>query len=120
MPRVPKPSDLLARIGRAIQSFTESPITNLVKGLLLLLIGLSEASHTLREDVENMKLRVGHGIVIIGFFSILDTLPKFIEGIEASKRYVDYRKRKTTPTTGTTTEPEVDPRSERDDSPPPV
>ena len=56
-------------------------------GILLLLIGLSEASHTLREDIENLQLRVGHGLVLIGFFSILDSVPRLIEGLEASKRY---------------------------------
>ncbi len=120
MPPVPKPNDLLARTGRAIRSFVESPTTNLVKGLLLLLIGLSEVSHTLREDFANKKLRVGHGMVIIGFFSILDTLPHFIAGIEASKRYVDYRKRRATRATGTAAEPEAGPRSEQDDQPPTV
>ena len=34
-----------------IKSFVENPITNLVKGVALLLIGLTDASHTFREDI---------------------------------------------------------------------
>lgn len=84
--------DRLARAGRAIRSFVESPVTNLVKGVLLLLIGLSEASHTLRDDIQHWHLRVGHGLLVIGFFSVLDSVPRFIEGWEASERYVESRK----------------------------
>ena len=92
--------DLLARAGRVIRAFVDSPVTNLVKGALLLLIGLSEVSHTLKEDVEKGHLRVGHGLVILGLFSVLDTVPRFIEGLEASRRYVDYRKSRGAPAPG--------------------
>jgi hypothetical protein len=95
-----KENDPLARVEHAIRSFSENPFTNLVKGILLLLIGLSEASHTLREDIENWHLRVGHGLVIIGFFNILDTIPRFLEGLEASGRYVRSRKSRGAPDPG--------------------
>jgi hypothetical protein len=93
MTSLPTKDELLSRVGRAIRAFVESPTTNLVKGIVLLLIGLSEASRTLREDLQTMQLRAGHGLVLIGLFNVLDTLPHFIEGIEASIRYVDARKR---------------------------
>jgi hypothetical protein len=113
-------NDPLARAGRAIRFLVESPVTDLVKGLLLLLIGLSEASHTLREDVENRRLRVGHGLVIIGLFSVLDSVPRFIEGVEASKRYVDYRKSGGEPPTGPGAGPGgPEPRGDADDLPRP-
>jgi hypothetical protein len=93
-------NDPLARAGRAIRSFVENPVTNLVKGLLLLFIGLSEASHTLKEDIESWHLRVGHGLVVIGLFGVLDAVPHLIEGLEASSRYVDYRKSRGSPPPG--------------------
>ena len=34
------------KVARAITSFVENPVTNLVKGIALLLIGLTDASHT--------------------------------------------------------------------------
>jgi hypothetical protein len=87
-------SDRSDRIAHAIQTFVEHPITNLVKGIVLLLIGVSEAARTFREDLANGRLRVGHGLVIIGIFSVLDALPHLIEGLDASRRYLDSRGRK--------------------------
>jgi hypothetical protein len=88
-------SDRSDKIARAIQTFVEHPITNLVKGIVLLLIGVSEAARTFGEDLANGRLRVGHGLVIIGIFSILDALPHLIEGLDASRRYLESRGRKT-------------------------
>lgn len=78
-------------IARAIKSFVENPVTNLVQGAVLLWIGLSDASKTLYNDLSQKQLRVGHGLIIIGLFGILNALPQFIEGVEAGKRYHDLR-----------------------------
>jgi hypothetical protein len=64
-----------------------------VKGIVLLLIGVSEAARTFREDLTHWRFRVGHGLVIIGIFSILDALPHFVEGLDASRRYLESRGR---------------------------
>ncbi len=85
----------LDRIARGIQAFLENPYTNLFKGAALFVIGLSEASRTLSDDVAHAHLRVGHGLIIIGLFGMLDTIPKFLEGLEASKRYLDLRSKAT-------------------------
>jgi hypothetical protein len=90
-------SDRGVRIARAINSFVENPVTELVKGVLLLLIGLSEAWKTLLNDLTHMQLRVGHGLIIIGLFGILGSVPSFIEGVEAGKRYLDLREDKSRP-----------------------
>ena len=90
-------SDRWDRIARAINSFVENPITNLVKGVALLFIGLSEASRTFTEDLTQRHLRVGHGLIIIGFFGILEALPHLIEGLEAGKRYAELRAKKRDP-----------------------
>jgi hypothetical protein len=79
------------KIARTIAAFVEHPVTNLVKGVVLLLIGLTEASHTFRVDVANGRVRVGHGLVIIGLFSILDALPHLIEGLDASRKYLEAK-----------------------------
>jgi len=79
------------RIARAIAAFVEHPVTNLVKGIVLLLIGLTEAARTFREDIANGRVRVGHGLIIIGLFSILDALPHLIEGLEASGKYLESK-----------------------------
>jgi hypothetical protein len=82
------------KLARAINSFVENPVTNLVKGVALLLIGLSDASHTFRDDISHGQVRVGHGLIIIGIFGILETLPHFIESLEAGARYLEFRKKK--------------------------
>ena len=64
------------RIAHAIETFVEHPITNLVKGIVLLLIGLTEAARTFHEDLASGHLRVGHGLMIIGLFSMLEALPQ--------------------------------------------
>jgi hypothetical protein len=80
------------RIAYAIKTFVENPVTNLVKGMVLLLIGLSDASHTLRDDLTHWHVRLGHGLVIIGLFGILSALPQFIEGLAAGERFLEHRK----------------------------
>jgi hypothetical protein len=93
------------RIARAISAFVENPITTAVKGAVLVLIGVSEASRTLMEDIKHQQLRVGHGLILIGLFSILESVPHFIEGLEASKKYLDLREKKAHPEPGSSAGP---------------
>jgi hypothetical protein len=87
-------NDRWDRLARAITVFVEHPVTNLVKGIVLLAIGVTEAARTFREDIEHGHIRVGHGIIIIGIFSILEAIPHVIEGLDASSKYLEGRKRK--------------------------
>ncbi len=79
------------KVAHAISAFVEHPITILVKGIVLLAIGLSEAARTFREDLASGRVRVGHGLVIIGLFSILDSLPHLIEGLAAGGKYLSLK-----------------------------
>ena len=90
-------SNYLHRIDRAITRFVENPVTNLVKGVALFLIGLSEASKTFSDDLTHKQLRVGHGLIIIGIFGILGALPQLIDGLEAGGRYLERRDKKAPP-----------------------
>jgi hypothetical protein len=87
-------SDRKEKLAGGIKRFVENPFTNLVKGLALLVIGLSEASHTLLDDITHRHLRVGHGLIILGFFSVLGALPHLIDGLEASQRYHELQAKK--------------------------
>jgi hypothetical protein len=87
-------SDRRGRVARGIKSFVENPITKLIEGLCLLLIGLSDASHTFRDDVTQGHARAGHGLIILGVFSILGALPPFIDSLEAGERYLELREAK--------------------------
>ena len=68
-----------------------------MKGIALLLIGLSDASRTFTDDLAHKQLRVGHGLIIIGAFAILGALPHLIDGLEAGKRFLDSRGEKAGP-----------------------
>jgi hypothetical protein len=82
------------RLARKIRAFVENPITNLVNGALLFLIGLTEASRTFEDDVANRQLRVGHGLILIGLFSALQALPHLLAGLDASGRYLESKDHK--------------------------
>ncbi len=84
-------NDPWQRIARAISAFVKNPAVNLVKGIVLLYIGVSEASRTFREDIMHGHVGVGHGILIIGVFSILDALPHVIDGLDASSVFLDRK-----------------------------
>lgn len=79
------------RIAGAIRSFVENPITLLVKGGLLILIGLSEASRTFRDDFARGHFSLGHGLILIGVFSVLDSLPHLIDGLDSGGKYLELR-----------------------------
>jgi hypothetical protein len=82
------------RVARAIDRFVDNPVTNLVNGTMLLLIGFSEASRTFTDDLARGQFRVGHGLILIGAFGILRTLPNLIESLEAGRRYMELRNRR--------------------------
>jgi hypothetical protein len=82
-----------SKFSRAISAFVENPVVNLVKGLSLLLIGVADAYDTFRDDLAHGHVRVGHGLVIIGLFSILGALPHLIDALEAGSRYLELRER---------------------------
>ena len=81
-------------ISQRIQIFVDNAITNLVKGLVLLLIGLSDAFDSLGDDVSHGKVRIGRGLIIIGLFSMLGAVPQLIESLEAGVRFLKLREEK--------------------------
>ena len=73
----PKP-----RVIDMIKAFVEHPTTRLVMALILILSGFIETLDTVKEDVSNLKIRVGHGIILLGFVNAFSSLPAVIDGIE--------------------------------------
>jgi hypothetical protein len=106
------PDDRRDSLSNRIRAFLENPYTNLVKGLALLTIGLAEASATFKEDVAHGRLRVGHGLIIIGLFSLLEPLPHLLDSLEAGTRYLDKRSAKFKPI------PPAEPEKERESAGP--
>jgi hypothetical protein len=89
-----KVSERRVKIARAIQSFVDNPIVILLKGLTLILIGLSGAWHTLVDDIVHGHIRLGHGLILLGVFNVLDSLPHLVGGLEATQRYLETQNAK--------------------------
>jgi hypothetical protein len=79
------------RIARALKGFVDHPITKLVVGLILIASGLIEAYDTVLDDLHRLRVRVGHGVVILGVVNVLASLPEVIEGIENWIIYLEGR-----------------------------
>jgi hypothetical protein len=75
------------RIALALQRFVDNPITKLGVGLILIASGLIEAYDTVLDDLHRLRVRVGHGVIILGVVHVLAGLPEVIEGIE---RWLSY------------------------------
>jgi hypothetical protein len=81
----------LQRLARALKRFVDHPVTKLVVGLILIVSGLIEAYDTVLDDLHRLRVRVGHGVVILGVVNVLASLPEVIEGIEQWLNYLDRR-----------------------------
>jgi len=78
---------------RRVRAIVDHPLTNVVKGFALMLIGVSDASDTFREDLQRGHFRAGHGLILIGLFSVLNGLPYLIESLDSIGRYFEVRDR---------------------------
>jgi hypothetical protein len=79
------------RLALALKRFVDHPLTKLVVGLILIASGLIEAYDTVLDDLHRLRVRVGHGVVILGIVNVLASLPEVIEGIERWLSYLDGR-----------------------------
>jgi hypothetical protein len=78
-------------LAHRISAFVENPVTNLLKGITLLLIGIGYATQTFQDDVVHKRLHVGQGLIIIGLFSILGAVPHLIGAMDAGERFLERR-----------------------------
>jgi hypothetical protein len=79
------------RVAQALKRFVDHPVTKLFVGLILIISGLIEAYDTVLDDVHRLRVRVGHGVVILGVVNVLASLPEVIEGIEHWLNYLEKR-----------------------------
>jgi hypothetical protein len=79
----------LRRLAHALKHFVDHPVTKLAVGLILIVSGLIEAYDTVLDDVHHLRVRVGHGVVILGVVNVLASLPEVIEGIERWLSYLE-------------------------------
>jgi hypothetical protein len=74
---------------RTIKRWVDSPILNLLVGVVMFGTGLMEAWATLGDDIATMKLGGHHGIAVFGLFSIIKSLPDLFSGAEYATRRFD-------------------------------
>ena len=86
-------SDHKNKIASKLKAFVDHPVTKLIKGIALILIGLADASRTIETDLNPWHLHVGHGLVLIGVFGILDALPNVLDGLESGVRFLERREK---------------------------
>jgi hypothetical protein len=79
------------RIALALKRFVDHPTTKLVVGLILIASGLIETYDTVLDDVHHLRVRVGHGVLVLGVVNVLASLPEVIDGMERWLRYLDSR-----------------------------
>jgi hypothetical protein len=79
------------RLAETLSAFVEHPTTRLVVALILILSGFIETYDTLREDMSQLRVRVGHGIIILGFVNAFSSLPAVIDGIERWLKAAELR-----------------------------
>ena len=89
-PAAQRPSRL-RRIALALKRFVDHPMTRLGVGLILIASGLMEAYDTVLDDFHRLRVRVGHGVVLLGVVNVLASLPDVIQGIEHWLRYLEGR-----------------------------
>ncbi len=78
----PADSDRLPRVSRWIKAFVDNPFTKLTVGLILIVTSSLETYYSFHDDLNHVRIRVHHGIVILGFVNVLAALPSLIEGLE--------------------------------------
>jgi hypothetical protein len=81
----------LRRLARALKQFVDHPVTKLAVGLILIVSGLIEAYDTVLDDLHHLRVRVGHGVVILGIVNVLASLPEVIDGIERWLSYLEAK-----------------------------
>jgi hypothetical protein len=79
------------KIALVLKRFVDHPLTKLGVGLILIASGLIEAYDTVLDDLHRLRVRVGHGVVILGVVNVLASLPEVIEGLQHWLGYLEGR-----------------------------
>jgi hypothetical protein len=79
------------RLALVLKRFVEHPVVKLGVGLILIVSGLIEAYDTVLNDFHRLRVRVGHGVIILGVVNVLASLPEVIEGMNHWLGYLEQR-----------------------------
>lgn len=73
---------------RSLRRITESPLLNVLVGVIFLSTGLLESIDTLETDLAQWNFHTHHGAIIFGLFHALKHLPDVFEGVEYLQKEV--------------------------------
>lgn len=72
----------------ALRRIVGHPLTQLGVALVLVVTSVIELSQTFVDDFYASRVRATHGLLVVGIWQLLRTLPDLVEGIE---RYLESR-----------------------------
>ena len=59
-------------------------------GVILFVTGFAEAYQSFSSDVAHMQIGAHHGVLILGVFSMVSSVPDLIEGVGSSVEYLEH------------------------------
>jgi hypothetical protein len=77
------------KVARRIRAFVEHPATNLVLGVGLFAAGFAETYVSFSEDLSKWRLGAHHGLLVLGLFNVLASVPDLIEGLDAGGKFLE-------------------------------
>ena len=75
-------------------------MTRLGVGVILFVTGFAEAYQSFSSDVAHMRIGAHHGVLILGAFSMVSSVPDLIEGVGSSVEYLEHLERTLPPGSG--------------------
>jgi hypothetical protein len=71
----------------------DHPAIHLLVGLILILTGIVETYHSLTDESRAFRVAAHHGIMVLGLFQVLQSLPSIIEGLRKWLQALEKGKR---------------------------
>ncbi len=78
---------------QTIRRFVDHPTTRLAVGAILFASGLGEAYGDLT-NLSEVRFGLHHGIMLLGLFNMLASLPDMIDGLSSGADYLEHREYK--------------------------
>ena len=77
----------------ALRRSVGHPLTQLTVAGVLMATSFLEASETFIDDFSEFRVRATHGLLLVGLWQVVRTIPDLIDGIERYLEFTGNRKR---------------------------
>jgi hypothetical protein len=68
-------------------------MTRLSVGVILFVTGFAEAYQSFASDIAHLRIGVHRGVLVLGVFSMVSSVPDLIEGVGSSVEYLEHLER---------------------------